>query len=916
MTAAAIRESFLDFFRKQGHTIVPSASLLPQSPGLLFTNAGMNQFVPYFLGTETAPYDPPRAADTQKCIRAGGKHNDLEDVGYDTYHHTMFEMLGNWSFGNYFKKEAIAFAWDLVVETWGLPAQRLYASVYAPKPGDPGEFDQEAWDLWAERFRAKGLDPHVHIVNGNVKDNFWMMGETGPCGPCSELHVDLTPLGDSAGSLVNGSSDLCIEIWNLVFIQYNAEADGSFRELPAKHVDTGMGFERACSIIQCTKGFTDFSRRPSNYNTDVFQPLFAALERMSGKVYEDIYPEIDQDKATLTEQMKTAVAFRVMADHVRTLSFSIADGIMPGNTGRNYVLRRILRRAVRYGRQLGFSGDRPFFAELSQALIGQMAPYFPELQERRDVVCATLAREEASFNETLDRGLRRLDEAVSAAVGRVIAGDVVFELYDTYGFPSDLTALVGAERGFEVDMARFDQLMEQQRERARSAQKSTVVRALDVASAAVTTFIDDMDEIDDAIVLELHEHEQGVLVVTDRTPFYAEMGGQVGDVGVLIHGDEPMEVLAVQQIGQARAHLLAHAPLSVGDRVGLKIDVMRRRRVEAHHTATHLLHWALHEVVSADAVQQGSLVDAERLRFDVSSAAISEEQLHQMQELVNAQIRAAAPVFVEEVAHTTVKGRKDVMQFFGDKYGERVRVVQVGGERGALNGFSMELCGGTHVRHTGEIGRFLIKSEAAVAAGVRRLEAVCGLAAEEWERNECAMLRAEVEKELDRLSGGASSLDVNVPRGIAEWKAVLAQARSLRMEQEKEAKRQQARAAEIAADHAVESWLSAADDRPCVHRLQGDATLVQELLNGLKKRQFPRVAVCVVDDESKLLVAVYCGAMAQAAGDSAGVLLQELLKPHAGKGGGNAEMARGALAGLHAAEEIVKAAINRLQIDG
>ena len=349
MKAAEIRQSFLNFFQQQGHTIVPSASLMPQSPGLLFTNAGMNQFVPYFLGTDKAPYNPPRATDTQKCIRAGGKHNDLEDVGYDTYHHTMFEMLGNWSFGDYFKKEAILWAWNLVVETWGLPANRLYASVYAPKPSDPGSFDQEAWDIWAELFRAKGLDPAIHIVNGNVKDNFWMMGETGPCGPCSELHVDLTPLGDTKGALVNGTSDQCIEIWNLVFIQYNAEADGTFRELPAKHVDTGMGFERACSIIQGTKGFTDFSRRPSNYNTDVFLPLFRTLEVMSGKTYEDIYPSDGQAKSTISSEVKTAVAFRVIADHVRTLSFSIADGILPGNNGRNYVLRRILRRAVRYG---------------------------------------------------------------------------------------------------------------------------------------------------------------------------------------------------------------------------------------------------------------------------------------------------------------------------------------------------------------------------------------------------------------------------------------------------------------------------------------------------------------------------------------------------------------------------------------
>ena len=365
MTSAEIRSSFLNFFKSKQHSVVPSASLMPQSPGLLFTNAGMNQFVPYFLGTEKAPYSPARAADTQKCIRAGGKHNDLEDVGYDTYHHTFFEMLGNWSFGDYFKKEAIEWGWELIVEVWGVPAKRLYATVYAPSKGDPSEFDQEAYDLWATLFSKAGLDPKKHIINGNVEDNFWMMGETGPCGPCSELHVDLTPNGDSEGRLVNMDSDLCIEIWNLVFIQYNAESDGSFRDLPSKHVDTGMGFERACSLIQNTRGLSDFSKKPTNYATDVFQPIFRTLEKLSGKTYKDIYPaSVDSDKSQISAEIKEAVAFRVIADHIRTLTFSIADGILPGNNGRNYVLRRILRRAVRYGRTLGFSSQQIFLPKI------------------------------------------------------------------------------------------------------------------------------------------------------------------------------------------------------------------------------------------------------------------------------------------------------------------------------------------------------------------------------------------------------------------------------------------------------------------------------------------------------------------------------------------------------------------------
>ncbi|MDB4418519.1 alanine--tRNA ligase [Akkermansiaceae bacterium] len=410
MTSAEIRNSFLDFFKEKQHTTVPSASILPQSPGLLFTNAGMNQFVPYFLGTEKAPYDPPRAADTQKCIRAGGKHNDLEDVGYDTYHHTFFEMLGNWSFGNYFKENAIAWAWELIVERWGLPANRLYATVYAPSEGDPSEFDHEAYQIWRGFFEKAGLDPKIHIVNGNVEDNFWKMGDTGPCGPCSELHVDMTPNGDTGGKLVNMDSDLCIEIWNLVFIQYNAEEDGTYRDLPSKHVDTGMGFERVCSLIQNTKNFTDFSEKPTNYATDVFQPIFRRLEKLSGKKYVDVYPG---EKSDVLEE---AIAFRVIADHIRTLSFSIADSIIPGNTGRNYVLRRILRRAVKYGRTLGFNGNEPFLPRLVDTLVEEFSHVFPEIKTRAEVIKETLTLEEESFNKTLDRGMEKFEKAASENV--------------------------------------------------------------------------------------------------------------------------------------------------------------------------------------------------------------------------------------------------------------------------------------------------------------------------------------------------------------------------------------------------------------------------------------------------------------------------------------------------------------------
>ena len=997
MTASEIRTSFLDFFREKQHTIVPSASLMPQSPGLLFTNAGMNQFVPYFLGTEKAPYDPPRAADTQKCIRAGGKHNDLEDVGYDTYHHTMFEMLGNWSFGNYFKKEAIAWAWELVVGRWGLPAHRLYASVYAPKEGDPGNFDQEAYDIWAELFRNAGCDPEVQIVHGNVKDNFWMMGETGPCGPCSELHVDLTPEGNpvTGRNLVNNDSDLCIEIWNLVFIQYNAEADGTFRELPAKHVDTGMGFERACSIIQNTKGFTDFSKKPSNYATDVFQPIFRKLEELSGQTYVNIYPELGADRSAFTEEMKTAIAFRVIADHLRTLSFSIADGIMPGNNGRNYVLRRILRRAVRYGRQLGFSGEKPFFAALVPTLVEEMGGVFPELKSRQAVIEQTLAQEEDSFNKTLDRGLRLLlEEALPRAVQdqvlsekkmvgssfrtefdeegnrtddperkkikslfiglmhsadgeeltiqQLIEGDWkkhvkgipilraqdAFELYDTFGFPIDLTELICAERGLSADLSGFEKLMVQQQERSRAAQKSSIVRALDISTEAVTEFLGfDSDECE-ATVLEIHPQEEALFVITDKTIFYAEMGGQAGDTGTL----NGIPVSGVQQIGTARALVIQQSSIQPGDKVTLKLDTARRRPIEAHHTATHLLHWALHEVVSKDAAQQGSSVDENRLRFDFNSAAVSPEQVAEMEEMVNGAIKQGLTVSWTEVKHADIKHRTDIMQFFGDKYGETVRVVQIGGEANQLNGPSMELCGGTHVRNTSEIGLFKIKSEGAIASGVRRIEAACGDAAwslirenvEKWDQD----LKAATEKlkaanaklaELGEtpvtvnefphimgamLVGRADISEINAT--YSHGLRTLEETKEAAIEAEKRIKKIQSAQAAALADESLAELI--AKGEPIVVSFESDASLLQELQNGLKKKNFPGPALLIVDDGEKLHLAVHCGADALAKGLKAGDLLRDLAAIGGGKGGGKPDQARGAAPDRSKLEEIKAAA--------
>ena len=668
MTSAEIRQSFLDFFKSKGHTLVPSSSLMPDSPNLLFTNAGMNQFVPIFLGQRApdvsrragvAPGLDTRAADTQKCIRAGGKHNDLEDVGLDTYHHTFFEMLGNWSFGDYFKNEAIAWAWELLTEVWRFPRNRLYATVYCPDKakGEPSVFDQEAYDIWAGKFRAAGLDPKIHIVNGGKKDNFWMMGDTGPCGPCSEIHADLTPQGDTQGRLVNQASAECIEIWNLVFIQFNANPDGSFSPLPSRHVDTGMGFERVAGIIQNTKNFADFNRLISNYETDIFRPLFDRIERLSGKEYGSTLPARDTHR--MTEKEKSDIAFRVVADHIRTLSFAIADGILPSNEGRGYVLRRILRRAVRYGRSLGF--HEPFFYKLADVLAQTMGGVFPEVRAQRDHVEEVIQREEEAFNKTLDRGIELFNEvagSLCAAPKGQLAGskravravefpaDEAFKLYDTYGFPLDLTELMAREGGLTVDVAGFNKLMDGQRARARAAQKKEVIELSEVETDAATQFVG-YDKLEaPAKVLEVVAIKDKTAVVLDTSPFYAEMGGQVGDTGEMSAGGQLWRIVNTQRVGDAWLHFLGvHSSQStvdgrqsaagspavdlpaVGDEVKLAVERPRRLAIQRHHTATHLLHWALHQVVSKDAAQKGSYVGPDKLTFDFSSAPLTPGQV-------------------------------------------------------------------------------------------------------------------------------------------------------------------------------------------------------------------------------------------------------------------------------------------------
>lgn len=943
MTASEIRQSFLDFFTEKQHTIIPSASLLPQSPGLLFTNAGMNQFVPYFLGTEKAPYSPARATDTQKCIRAGGKHNDLDDVGYDTYHHTLFEMLGNWSFGDYFKEEAIKWAWELLVDRWGFPAERLYATVYNPDPskGDPSVFDDEAYSIWADLFEKNGLDPKVHIVNGNVADNFWKMGDTGPCGPCSELHLDLTPLGDTKGSLVNKDSDLCIELWNLVFIQFNAEADGTYRDLPAKHVDTGMGFERAINIIQGTKNFTDFSIKPTNYATDVFTPIFKKLEELSGKTYQDIYPEsVDVDKSTLSDEMKEAIAFRVVADHIRTLSLSIADGIIPGSNGRNYVLRRILRRAVNYGRSLGFMGDRCFLPELVDTLVSQFGEIFPEVKDRAENIKKTLQTEEESFNRTLARGLARFDkelaysiEVNTAAQPIQLSGDFAFQLYDTFGFPIDLTEILCQQHGVGLNMSRFEELMKKQRTRGDGGKKKNIVKALDISTEQLTEFNGFDHDTTEATITEIHEDDDHFYILTDKSPFYVEMGGQKGDTGELTSDNEAYKVSKVIKIGGATAHLLEKSQITnfipqPGAPITLSVNTAQRRKIEAHHTATHLLHWALHQIVSEDAVQQGSLVATDRLRFDFSSAALTPEQVIAVEAKVNSAIADDGTVSWKEVPHEDVKDRKDIIQFFGDKYGDLVRVVQIGGEAQTLNGYSMELCGGTHVNKTSDIGLFKIKSEGAIAAGVRRIEAACGDSAWAWLQEEVTRLRAEEKTQLAKLKPIQKKLEelgaesVTVPSFPRIMTAMLVEGNDYNQiktthyqyldyiqalkdtatNADKTLKKAQTAAAAKMADRALTELLEKGGN--IAEIFTGPASLLQELLNGCKKKQFTKTAIFIVDDGEKLHLGALSGADGQAAGLMAGKLIQTLAPLAGGKGGGKPDMARGAAPQRDYAEEL------------
>ena len=900
MTSADIRQSFLDFFAQHGHTIVPSSSLLPDSPGLLFTNAGMNQFVPIFLGDRrpdvarwagARPARDTRAADTQKCIRAGGKHNDLEDVGFDTYHHTFFEMLGNWSFGDYFKKESLEWGWELLTGVWGIPAKRLFATVYQPDraKGDPADFDREAHDVWAGIFRRAGLDPRVHIVSGGKKDNFWMMGDTGPCGPCSEIHFNLAPSDDEAAgrALVNAGQPRCIEIWNHVFIQFNANADGTFAPLAARHVDTGMGFERVAGIHATTKGFKDFSAEPSNYAADIFAPLFASVEKLSARHYAGTVPK---SRDRLTGQEKDDVAFRVLADHARCVACAIADGIHPGNEGRNYVVRRILRRGIMYGRK-DLKLETGFFEQLVAPVAGSLGGVFPELRQHQAVIRKVVHAEEENFGRTLDRGLVVFEDEVGRlpAAARNIPGTVAFQLYDTYGFPLDMTQLLAQERGLAVDADGFNAEMEKQRSRGRAALKKEVVVAAtkgdNPAMHEPTKFLGfslEAAKRSTGTVTDLVQTGDDLFLVFDQTPFYAEMGGQAGDHGAAKIGDTTVAIIDCIKDGFGR-HLHQLAPACardilmlpreqvIGRPATLAVSLMRRRAITRHHSAVHLVHWALRKVLGTHVHQAGTSKTPDRARFDFSHfEQVKPDQLREIEWLVNEKVIDNARVEAFEVEFD--KKPADVLAFFGDKYGKVVRVVDIGG-------FSRELCGGTHVTTTGEIGTVKIVSEEAIAAGTRRIELVAGEAALDFiEEREAALAAVSAQ-----LSAGPQDV-------AAKLHALLGQKAAL----EKRLKAFEQKASAGLADELAAAarprdglrWVSAvvAADSP-------------EALRGLGAQVLAKLGEGVVQLGAafgeKASVVTFCSPAAVKAGFLAGKLVAELSAKLGGKGGGKPDFAMG-----------------------
>lgn len=848
MTAREIRQAFLDFFRSKGHKIVPSAPLvLKNDPSLMFTNSGMVQFKDYFLGNGTPPAS--RIADTQKCLRVSGKHNDLEDVGFDGTHHTMFEMLGNWSFGDYFKEEAIDWSWELLTKVLGLSPDRLYATVFGGDETDGLPSDEEARNLWRKHL------PDNQILDGSKKDNFWEMGAQGPCGPCSEIHYDFRTDAERAKlpgeALVNKDDPSVVEIWNNVFIQFERKADGSLVTLPSQHVDTGMGFERLCMVLQ-NKQFT--------YDTDIFTPFIAYVEKVSKKKYTGSY-----DRNALTD-----VAMRVVVDHIRAVAFTIADGQLPASGGAGYVIRRILRRAVRYYYSF-LEIKEPFLNELVPMLADEFADVFPELRAQQDFVQKVILEEEKSFLRTLENGLKRLD-TIEATDG-VISGSDAFELFDTFGFPIDLTELIAKEKGLRVDLAGFDQALQAQRQRSKADAEKQVGDWVVLSEEGEVNFVGyDQLVVMDTKVLKYRavKDKKGLQyqIVLSETPFYAESGGQVGDTGVMDFDGERVQVLDTKKENDLTIHIVDELPENIkATNIIAEVDATKRSAISKNHSATHLMHAALHQILGEHAVQKGQNVDDERLRFDFSHfQGVSKDELAKIETMVNQKIRAN--IQLEEVRNMPIEEARasGAMMLFGEKYGENVRVITFD------KNFSRELCGGTHVSATGEIGLFKIITESAVAAGVRRIEAITADAAEAYMNAEVAELNAirDIFKNPQEPAKRVADL-------YEENKRLQKQIEAMKLE----------KAASLQQD--LRQQFEQRDGfQLLVQQLPlDDATAVKTLAYNLEKEVGNAVIVFgIIANDKPLLTIRISDELAQSKGLNAGTLIRELAKEIKGGGGG------------------------------
>ena len=744
MKSQDIRKAYLQFFESKNHLIVPSAPIvLKDDPTLMFNNSGMAQFKEFFLGNGTPK--SPRIADTQKCLRVSGKHNDLEDVGFDTYHHTMFEMLGNWSFGDYFKKEALAWAWEFLTEVLKLDKDRLYVSVFEGNPAENVPFDQEAFDIWKQYVSED------RIILGNKKDNFWEMGDQGPCGPCSEIHIDLRTDAEraavSGSSLVNADHPQVVEIWNNVFMEFNRKADGSLEKLPAQHVDTGMGFERLCMAMQ---GVT------SNYDTDVFTPLIHKVESITGLKYTS-----NEIKSISEEQNKINIAIRVIVDHVRAVAFAIADGQLPSNTGAGYVIRRILRRAIRYGFTF-LNQKEAFIHQLVAVLADQMGEFFPEIRAQQHLVTNVIKEEEASFLRTLEQGLQLLDKVVAETQGTEVKGEKVFELYDTFGFPKDLTALILKEKGFTYQEAEFEAELAKQKARSRAASEVTTEDWKVLIEGNVETFVgydQTENEVKITRIRKVDSKKDGLLyqIVLDATPFYPEGGGQVGDKGTLVSANEVIEIIDTKKENNLILHFAKSLPENVNAVFVAKVNTKLRTATSKSHSATHLMHLALRTILGTHVEQKGSLVNPNYLRFDFSHfAKVTDDEIRQVEDFVNARI--AEQLALVEYRNLPIQEAmaKGAMALFGEKYGDTVRMIEFGESR--------ELCGGIHVKNTADIWHFKIVSEGAVAAGIRRVEAITGTAvADFFAQQEAALaqIKETLKNPQDALKAVVSLQDEN-----------------------------------------------------------------------------------------------------------------------------------------------------------